>query len=198
MCKILFHKFKFVFLFFLNLSIITSVYSKKIIIGKERVGEIKIGMPYLKVNQILYNKCRNISLPAGTVKNSFAFDCKYGEGSLTLLFDSKKQLFEVQIKHQIYQTSEGVQIGSYYHEVLQKYRGFYLEKFHALPMEKLVSICIPSMGWILDFATKQLNTSKVYDSKKNQLKFKEETAFRNLLIEKITLTTPFPSCSEGE
>ena len=170
-----------------------------VFIGKAKVGKISINMTMLKVKKLLNNKCGNTRLDPHIPNNSIGLICEYKAGTLLLFFDAKDQrLFEIQIRNKFYQTKKRIKVGSYFHEVLKNYENIYLEKFHAIPMEKLVSICVPSMGWIFDFETKNLDISKIYNSEKKRLREKMEIVFEDLLLNKITVINPFSSCSEGE
>ena len=217
MYKTVLHKHKLTFLFFLNLFIITSAYSKTIIIAKEKVGEIKIGMPFKKVKKIVgKEKCKLTK----TYKLTKIFKCKYGSGELKLLFyrhswfieyyhENIKQaplpmyenditLFGVRIENTAYQTEFGIKVGSKYSKVIQSYANIYFETGHYIPMEPIVGICIPKLGLSIAFENKKVDMKSIYDYEKKKLKDKKEVIFKDWLIKNITISKSKTTCGEGD
>ena len=217
MYKIVFHRYKLVLLLFLNLFIVTSVYGKKIIIGKERVGEIKIGMPSKKVKKIVGEKKCEFTK---TYKLTKIFKCKYGTAKLELLFyrpswfyyfspndphatylpfyKNDMTLANIEIQDPFYKTEYGIGVGSEYSEVIKTYRRMKIN----FEETGLGGICVPSVGLHIaaknkiewDSIYKLEDDYKTYTMKKN----KARTLFKDLPITSIIIMSATLGCELGD
>ena len=217
MYRILFYKYKFVFLFFLNLFILTSVYSKKIIIDKEKVGEIKLHMPFKKITEIIgKGKCKLIE----SHKLAKHFKCLYGAGELTLLFyrpswfyyyypkDPSKSgipfykndltLSTIIIKDPFYRTKYGIGVGSKYFDVFVAYQTTLFEQRYGIPLYPMATFCIPFYAWDIFAKNKNVDVKSIYDYKKKKLKGKPEVIFKDWLVTEIIISNSRLGCDRGD
>ena len=196
--RIIFYKGKLIFLLFLSSFIITSAYSKKIIIGKERVGEIKLHMPFRKIINIIgEKKCELVN----NHEIRRILKCKYGAGILKLCFvgphwfyyAGKKPLYKddlalsrISINDSFYKTKHGVGVGSEYLEVVKKYKSIKIY----FKESGFGGIWIPSLGLEM--------SGNSYDSEKDKFIKNPELIFKKFPITNVRIVSSELGCELGD
>ena len=116
---------------------------KELLIKKEVLGEIKLGMSKKNVLKVLNNRCETKRFIHGERRVN-ALRCLYGKGKFDLEFEDGL-LYVIYIKDSIYHTQKGIRVGSKLSEVQSSYPlgklfSGYLEGYYVFIREKSLSI----------------------------------------------------------